>query len=49
MRTFMDYNNSMKIATPRSDVVRLIRFAAILWIGYLVVLFLINQAFHQPP
>ncbi len=46
--TFVDYNNHMNRTRPHVDVVRLIRFAAILWIGYLVVLFLINQSFHQP-
>ena len=44
----MEYNGNMKGTRPHADVVRLIRFAAILWIGYLVALFLINRAF-QPP
>jgi len=44
----MDYNNSMKITTPRSDAVRLIRFAAFLWIGYILVLALISQSFPGP-
>ena len=44
----MDYNNHMKITAPRSDVVRLIRFAAFLWIGYLIALALINQLFGDP-
>jgi hypothetical protein len=44
----MDYNNSVKITTPRSDAIRLIRFAALLWIGYLIVLALVSQVF-QPP
>ena len=41
----MDYNDSMKRTPPGSDLIRLIRFAAILWIGYLVVLALISQSF----
>jgi signal transduction histidine kinase len=48
MGIFMDYNNSVKITTPRSDAIRLIRFAALLWIGYLIVLALVSQVF-QPP
>ena len=44
----MDYNDSMKRTPPGSDVVRLIRFAAILWIGYLIVLALISQSFPAP-
>jgi len=39
----MAYNKSMKRTMPPTDVIRLIRFAAILWIGYLVVLAIINQ------
>lgn len=35
----------MKITKPHSDAVRLIRFAAILWIGYLVVLAALSQSF----
>jgi hypothetical protein len=40
---------------PNKDVLRLIRFAAFLWIGYLIVLVLISQVFQpsqpstQPP
>lgn len=44
----MDYNANMKMITPRADMVRLIRFAAFLWIGYLVVLAFINQLFQSP-
>jgi signal transduction histidine kinase len=43
MRKLTEYNNSMKRTTPSSDAVRLIRFAAILWIGYLIILAIINQ------
>ncbi len=45
----MEYKNSMKRNTPNSDLVRLIRFAAILWIGYLIVLAVINQVFWALP
>ena len=38
----------MKSRTSFVDVVRLIRFAAILWIGYLVLLAIINQSFPGP-
>jgi signal transduction histidine kinase len=48
MRAAMEYNRGVKRTMPRSDAVRLIRFAAILWIGYVVVLALINQAFPAP-
>jgi signal transduction histidine kinase len=34
--------------TPRNDAIRVIRFAAILLIGYLGALALINYLFHQP-
>jgi signal transduction histidine kinase len=34
---------------PHSDAVRLIRFAAFLWIGYLIVLALVSQSFPAPP
>ena len=40
----MDYNGSMKRTRPGLDPIRLIRFAGILWIGYLVVLALISQS-----
>lgn len=42
------YNNSMKRITPSSDAIRLIRFASILWIGYLAILAVTNQ-FLGPP
>jgi signal transduction histidine kinase len=47
----MGYNNCMKKTRPNSDVLRLIRFSAILWIGYLIMLALLTQAFRlpQPP
>lgn len=45
----MDYNSPVKRATPHSDAVRLIRFAAILWLGYLSVLALVSQSFPAPP
>jgi signal transduction histidine kinase len=38
----------MKEIRPHADVLRLIRFAAFLWIGYLIALALINQAFPPP-
>lgn len=38
----------MKTLTPRTDAVLVIRFAAILWIGYLAILAVINQIFQQP-
>jgi signal transduction histidine kinase len=42
------YNNAMKTITPRSDAVHLVRFAAVLWICYLVFLAVINEVFQQP-
>lgn len=44
----MDYNSHMKEIRLHVDVLRLIRFAAFLWIGYLIALALINQAFPPP-
>jgi signal transduction histidine kinase len=44
----MDYNAGMKITTPRSDAVRMIRMAAFLLLGYVIVLFVINQVFQSP-
>jgi signal transduction histidine kinase len=44
----LGYNKSMKRTAPHSDAIRLIRFSAILWIGYLVVLALISQSFPGP-
>jgi signal transduction histidine kinase len=41
----MGYNSPVKTTKPQVDAVRLIRFSAILWIGYLVVLALISQSF----
>ena len=38
----------MKSRTSFVDVVRLIRFAAILWVGYIVLLAIINQSFPGP-
>ncbi len=49
METLSDYNGLVKRTTPSLDVIRLIRFAAILWIGYLLALLFINQAFQPPP
>ncbi len=45
----MGYNGPVERATPHSDAVRLIRFAAILWIGYLIVLVLVSQSFPVHP
>jgi hypothetical protein len=44
----MEYKKYMKRAVPPIDVVRLVRFAAILWIGYIVVLAIINQVLWTP-
>ncbi len=44
----MDHNGIVKRTRPHADVLRLIRFAAFLWLGYLIVLALINQAFPPP-
>jgi signal transduction histidine kinase len=44
----MGYNSLVKKTAPHSDAVRLIRFSAILWIGYLAVLALISQSFPGP-
>jgi signal transduction histidine kinase len=48
MWAVVDYNKIVKRTMPNKDVLRLIRFAAFLWIGYLIVLVLISQVF-QPP
>ena len=45
----MDYNSPMERTVPHSDAVRLVRFAAILWIGYLIVLALVSLSFPAPP
>jgi signal transduction histidine kinase len=42
------YNRLVKSRTSFVDVVRLIRFAAILWVGYIVLLAIINQSFPGP-
>jgi signal transduction histidine kinase len=49
LRENVDYNGIMKTTMARSDAVRLIRFAAILWIGYLAVLAIITEVFQQQP
>jgi signal transduction histidine kinase len=38
----------MKETRPHVEVLRLIRFAAFLWMGYIIVLALINQSFPGP-
>lgn len=45
---FLIYNVVMSIRTSSADAVRLIRFAAVLWIGYLVLLAFISQSFPRP-
>jgi len=42
------YNGSMRKITELSDAIRLIRVAALLWIGYLVLLAVINQTLGPP-
>ena len=42
------YNGLVKSRTSLVDVTRLIRFASILWIGYLILLAIINQSFPGP-
>jgi len=42
------YNGFVKVDSKSADAVRLIRFAAFLWLGYLVVLILLNHGFEQP-
>src|SRR4030042_1455683 len=44
----MDYNSLVKSKTSFTDAVRLIRFAAILWIGYLAVQAIMNQYMWGP-
>jgi signal transduction histidine kinase len=44
----MFYNVGMKRKASYSDGVHLIRFAAILWIGYLAILAIINQSLWDP-
>ena len=43
----MDYNGHMKMTMDHSDAVRLIRFTAFLWIGYIIVLALVSQSFPE--
>jgi signal transduction histidine kinase len=45
----MHYNSPVERTTPHSDAVRLIRFAAFLWLGYLIVLALVSQSFPAHP
>lgn len=45
----MDYNGIMKSRIRSTDVVRLIRYAALLWIGYVAALAVINQFLWYPP
>ncbi len=42
------YNFSMNETTPRSTAVRLIRFASVLWLAYLIALAFISQTFPRP-
>jgi signal transduction histidine kinase len=42
------YNVLVKSRTSFADAVRLIRFAALLWIGYLILLAVISQSFPGP-
>ncbi len=39
----------MKFVVPNSDAVRLIRYSSFLWLGYLILLFTINQTLFPPP
>ena len=39
----MNYNVNVKKVTELADAVRLVRFSAFLWLGYLVVLVIINE------
>ncbi|MGD9116419.1 MAG: sensor histidine kinase [Dehalococcoidia bacterium] len=45
----MNYNGAVERTTPHSDAIRLIRFAAVLWLGYLIVLLLFSQSSPSPP
>jgi signal transduction histidine kinase len=42
------YNRFMKRETNTSDVLHLIRYSSLLWIGYLAVLAIINQSLWDP-
>jgi signal transduction histidine kinase len=44
----MTYNAGMKTTASRSDAVRMIRLAAFLLLGYVIVLAFINQIFQSP-
>ena len=46
--TLLIYNVLVKSRTSFADAVRLIRFSALLWIGYLVLLAVISQSFPGP-
>lgn len=45
---YMDYNSLVKRVATLSDVIRVIRLASVLWLGYLVALALIDQIFPSP-
>ena len=44
-----EYKIAMKFVVPNSDAVRLIRYSSFLWLGYLILLFTINQTLFPPP
>jgi len=53
MNRIVLYNSVVKNATgknkdPFADTLRLIRFSSLLWIGYLILLTVINQSFSPP-
>ena len=43
-----DYNSAMNNGRPSEEVLRLIRFASLLWLAYLVILIVIGSSFHEP-
>jgi signal transduction histidine kinase len=45
----MNYNTRVERKTPHLDTIRLLRFASVFWIGYLIVLALVNRLFLSPP
>jgi signal transduction histidine kinase len=48
LENLMDYNEIVKSETYLADPIRVIRFAAILWLVYLAVLAAITQSFWDP-
>jgi signal transduction histidine kinase len=49
IRPLMDYNSRVERTAPHLDTIRLVRFASVFWIGYLIVLALVSLLLLSPP